>query len=561
MRNIVIDSDTSVGYIYKEKSFFVENKGSVTKRLATVKEANDRLTESAHETKEILDIVAPANTVTENDLITLATTYELIKDLSFTYSNDGSYIYSIQFNDYKENPIVLDAEKKKIYIMNTGIIYDLPLNDSKLARLQYIQSYYYNTLGLKIEIEDLRTLYDLLISYYSPTCYNAITTVTNADGSHSYYYNDFINLSNYDGTAKAVYSLHCNPNNEFSDNPIGSIVRIEENAITCTTDMSDIVHEGDILSVTNTNYSMGAYSYSSNSDIKVAKVEQDTIYATENLPSPFAYTPAILYIAAYKTKFVKVDRDQQSITLTNSEAASPYLAGDKIRITGTEIQTEYETITIDGEYTIQRIEDNVMYTTETPPTNYEGDNGYVCKPISMEACRQITISGETSTVYTEDIISDYITVGTDICVSIPVADSVTDFLWAFGKVTGVAENRKSLGVGNPLGEGFTASFGELNSRLPSTLTEISILASNTDTEALLTSSDLSHFIEFPLGKFNVDNYSQAINYLQLKEFIPYPTTDNFTLLNKEVPSTLPITLSDDSVSFMTFLGTSSVIYS
>ena len=566
MRNIDIDTDTSYGYIFEEKSFYVTNKGTTTKRLATVKEINDRLQEAATETKQVLDIVAPDNTVTIDDLISLATTYEELKDLYFTYSNNGSYIYSIQLNDYAKNPIVMDAEKKKLYIMNTDIIYNLPLNDSKLARLEYIQAFYHDTLGLSVELPELTSIYNLLVQFYSPTCYNEITTIKNADETYSYVYNNYVKLSNYNETANTVYSLQANPYGEYTPELIGNILRIEENAITCTTDMTELVKVGSTVEIKNTDYSMGAYNYSANGTAKVSSVVSNVIYTTENLPSSFIYQPATLYISAYETQIVSVDRDSQTITLTNSEIASSYLVGDKIRIKGTAIPTEYETLTVDGTYTIMKIEDNVIYTEEIPTTNYTGSNGFVFKPIEVGTCNTV----ENNTIRTDEGVPNTVTVGTQIAVTIPKADVTAEPTWLYGTVSAISEDKKTVTVETAMGVSYTAHYGEICKQKPSPIVLINVSKSKIDENSLYNSDSPENAKEFPIGQFMVDNWAESLLYLGLTPHTPLPntvpplapSTSSFeSNINSEVPSTFPLEVSPDKTFNMQLLGTATTVYS
>ena len=69
MREIRIDEDTRIYYIYEEKLYYIENKGTATPRA------------TAEEAKKVLDIVAPFNPVTIDDLISLATVYETLTSL------------------------------------------------------------------------------------------------------------------------------------------------------------------------------------------------------------------------------------------------------------------------------------------------------------------------------------------------------------------------------------------------------------------------------------------------------------------------------------------------
>lgn len=566
MRNVDIDTDTSYGYIFEEKAFYVTNKGTTTKRLATVKTIDDRLQESATETKQVLDIVAPNNTVTVDDLILLATTYEDLKDLYFTYSDDGSYIYSIQLNDYKKNPIVMDAEKKKLYIMNTDIIYNLPLNDSKLARLEYIQAFYHDTLGLSVELPELTSIYNLLIQFYSPTCYNEITAITNSDNTYSYMYNSYVKLSNYNDTANTVYSLQANPYEEYTPELIGNILQIEENAITCTTDMTELVKVGSTVEIKNTDYSMGAYNYSANGKAKVSSVVSNVIYTTENLPSSFIYQPATLYISAYETQIVSVDRDSQAITLTNSEIASNYLVGDKIRVKGTTVATQYETLTVDGTYTIMKVEDNIIYTEEAPATNYTGANGFVFKPIEVGTCNKV----ENSVIYADNEVPNTLTVGTNICVTIPKTDVTAEPTWLYGTVATISENKKVVTVEASMGVSYTAHYGEICKQKPSPIVLIDVTKSKTDESSLYNSVSPQNAKEFPTGKFIVDTWAESLLYLGLEKHTPIPdtvpplapSTSSFeSNINSEVPSTFPLKVSPDKTFTMHLLGTATKVYS
>ena len=123
MREIVIDTDTRIYYIYEDKSYYIENKNTTTLRT------------DATEAKKVLDIVAPDNEVTVEDLIALATNPEYLTSLSFTYSDDGAYIATVQLNEFSKHPITLNAEKSKLYIMNTDYIFDLALKEGRRNRL------------------------------------------------------------------------------------------------------------------------------------------------------------------------------------------------------------------------------------------------------------------------------------------------------------------------------------------------------------------------------------------------------------------------------------------
>ena len=96
-----VDIDTSVGYNYLIKKYFINNKNTTTYRI------------TIEDTKEVLDIVAPSNSITPEILEALANEYEELSTLSYTLSDTGAYISTIQINDYVDYPIELRAEKNK----------------------------------------------------------------------------------------------------------------------------------------------------------------------------------------------------------------------------------------------------------------------------------------------------------------------------------------------------------------------------------------------------------------------------------------------------------------
>ena len=550
MRVITIDEDTAVGYIYEEQKFFVTNKETTTKRL------------TAEEIKQVLDIVAPDNTVTIEDLTELAETYEELTDLYFTYSDDGSYIATIQLNDYFKYPLTLNAEKSKLYIMNTDIIFDLSLNEGRRDRVLRMQAFYRDVLGLLVDTKDLAVLYSTLTNFYNPTCYNQIATIENADGTYSYKYDQYLNLSDYRKKSPAIYNLLCNPYNKYSYETIGHIIQIQDNAILLTDTVTDI-KAGDTLVVRNTSYDMGAYTYSADSTITVADVEDNIITATENLPSTFVYNPPTLNLVAYKTPVLDIDRDAQTITLTNIETASQFLIGDVIQVQNTLIQTEYETLTVDGAYTIMGIKDNVLYINETPITNFTapvgGNPAYLYKPIYMGCINTVSTltQGNGSAVKLETEIPSILEVGNNVMVSTPNVDGLKPPTIQYATVTGLDTELRVVTVDNVLTE-YIAQYGLLRKPVAFPEVEINVLYSIEESK-------------FPTGKFIVDNSTQAVQYLKLMDDLIYPTESSFgrfdkvgcnleTLIPVEFPPKNPENPTPTQF-FMHLLGLYSHVYS
>ena len=161
-RIIPIDSDTYIGYNYLIKKYFINNRDTITYR------------ESSTEAKRVLDIVAPDNVITIEILNTLARDLEVLNTLSYTLSDTGAYISTVQLNDYEDYPIELRSETNKLLIRNTNVVFDLTLNEARNSRITVIQSYYKEHLGLDLTFQQLTLIYNFMINTYNPYVYNLI---------------------------------------------------------------------------------------------------------------------------------------------------------------------------------------------------------------------------------------------------------------------------------------------------------------------------------------------------------------------------------------------------
>ena len=83
--------------------------------------------DTATKTKAVLDIVAPDNTITVETLQGLKANPEHLTDVYYTWSDEGDYIHTVQLNTYNDYPLTIDLISKKLYIMNTELIFDLTL--------------------------------------------------------------------------------------------------------------------------------------------------------------------------------------------------------------------------------------------------------------------------------------------------------------------------------------------------------------------------------------------------------------------------------------------------
>lgn len=529
MREIVIDTDTRIYYIYEDKSYYIENKNTTTPR-ADVTEA-----------KKVLDIVAPNNEVTIDDLVALATNPEYLTSLSFTYSDDGAYIATIQLNDFSKHPIALNAEKSKLYIMNTDYIFDLTLTEGRRNRLDIMQAYYKDVLGLQLTLQELTALYTLITRDYNSTAYNVIKAPE--DSTTALYYNDQIKLSNYRKNSPAVYTITSNPNKKYTYNTVAHIMQIQNNAILLSTDAPSFIKAGMQLQVYNTETTVDTTSYTADGLYTIQEVSGNLILTTENLSSPYLYQPPTLFARAYEAPVVAVDRDERSITLPDTSYATYFTVGDSIIIHGTRIPTEYETLTVDGTYTIQGIDNNIIYTEEFPKTNYEVPIGeltphaYVYKPIQLVPINNIT---GTAITIEGDTVPSLIEVNSPIMVS--YANGVEDPTLEYAKVIGI--DSTLLTVDSELTE-FTANYGLLRQPIPYPDTLIQV-------EESLKPSIL------PVGSFMVDNTDQCSAYLSLLSGLVVPTEDHYNSFNQQVSTSVDVVVGN--VTTMKLLGLYSEIY-
>ena len=546
MREIRIDDDTVIGFDYENNYYFITNKDTTTQRT-TPENALD-----------VLKIVAPDTTLTTDDLISLATDTEYVSELFYTWEDTGAYIKTIQLNDYIKYPLTLDCEKNKLYIMNSPVIFDLTLNEGRRVRLEQIQAFYRDTLGLYVPLQDLQTLYNLLVSYYLPACYNEITVLeAETEGSTGYAlkYNNTLKVSDYHGDSPAVYSCTLNPNKNYSSyNYLADISNITGNTITLTTTVAKIVQEGTLINVSNTETQIDTTTYSADGMYTVASTGTNTISTTENLASNFSIIPTTVNLIAYKNFITSISRDNNTITLTNS--ANNFLVGDTIVVNNAKITTEYETLSLDGFYTIIGIEGNVLTVDETPITNYSTTNtAYVFKPIP-----QLTVTSIEDNMITvsEDTFPSTIQANTPIAVITTIsAGDINARTIQYATITTLYQGDRQLKVNTNLIDN-APQYGTLNEPIeaPTVLIEVS----ESENEVIL-----------PNGTFMVDNTEQAISYISLLEGLIPPSNEeldeninnigNFNSCNTQVRNYYIINKVSENINRMTCKGIYSKVYS
>ena len=541
----------TVGYNFEYKYYYITNKGYTTKRN-TPKLA-----------KEVIDVIASdysTSLPTEEQIQALSTTYEGLQNLYYTWSDTGSYIATIQINTYKEHPLTLNAEKGKLYIMNSNIIFDLSLNEDYRGRVEAIRLYYYDILGVDLSYRFYKALYDLITSYYSPKVYNNITLTNN----NSLMYSNTFSMSNFSNISPVSYTCITNPNDTYTLEKLADVISLENKVITLPTAVPSTINIGDTLNISNAVTEVENTPYSANGNYTITAIEDNTITVDENFPTPFYYNPPTLNIRGYETNISTINRATNEITLTTN-VPDGLLVGDIITVYGTTITTSIgEELTVDGEYTISSIGLNADGTTNTkviiveeqPNTNYTYSSG--THPVVYKEIKVADIDKITGTsINLTNTPSLPLTNGTKTVIIYTEGTKSMTTVQAYNSETKVVTTTSTL----PSTE---AQYGTLNRLVP-------------DTEVLINTLSSTFPNYMPEGEVMVDEYTECTDYIALSRpaFTGInaeanfqkilPTEDIYDNLNSPVPNEYNITWtekeSSESITIaMQLVGMYSTIY-
>lgn len=469
-REIIIDEDTTVGYIYEDQDFFITNKGTTVTR------------KTAEEIYNILNIVAPTQTLTNlEEIQQLPYIVEYLHELYYTWEDTGAYIKTIQLNSYEKHPLTLDLQVQKLYVMNSDLIFDLTLNETPSYRIPYLIDYYKDKLGLTVTQAQMQTLYLKLLSYYTPTFYPVIQSRTSTD--KALFYTNTIKLSNYNSKAPLTYTLQYNPNNVYEEGTsLADIVYINANTrtIQLRTSIPSSLRVEDKILITDST--VGEFTADGIYTIQGLDTEANIIQVEEFIPNSYEVQYLTCYKVISKTTISSINRDNFSITLPNN-VPNTIVIGDIIHLKGTTQSIEGEQITADGTYTVANIQGNTIIVSEQIPINYIGSTAYIYKQIpigyiSTVATNQVTLYSEpTSSVAS----SDQITIQENI-------------------YTVSAYNNKVITL-TTQPPSYTQPFAHLRLPVQQPLTEVTI--------------ENSTLTNIPDGSFIVDTFAQAIGYTSL----------------------------------------------
>lgn len=381
-RYIDIEStDVRVGYYFPTNNFYVTTFKSTPYKTSTYRT-------SEYEIKAVLEAINI--NVPLEDIQALKSNVEVLESISYTWNSTGSYIHSIQFNEWHDHAIIMDCEKQKLYIDNSTLIFDLATNESpELVRVPLLMSYYEKTLGLQIEKPYMLAVYRILISYYNPEliqtdrnnfkqfylshkCTNQITSRTSEDTENNIplTYNNTFSISDYSKNTPIVYTCSQDPYNNPVPTTIGNISSLSEDTIITkepiTTDTKEVVIQG-------CNIELDGEVYSADGTYTVQNIQDNVVTVTETLPITYIFPYYKLFALNTPYTISSVSRETNSITI--NQTPNNIIVGDIVVITGANIPQEFETIQIDGRYTVSSISGNTVTVAETIPTNHTYTSG------------------------------------------------------------------------------------------------------------------------------------------------------------------------------------------
>lgn len=404
-RYIDITDVIRVGFNYPKNKFYVTNKDTTTYRT-TIEDTLDVL-----QTLGITEI-------TEAQLEFLRDNWETLDKIYYTWDKTGSFIHSIQFNDWHDYPIIMDCHKAKMYIQNSTTIFDLDTAESaEIVRIPLIFNFFQQTLGIEISTNILLAVYNMLLSYYNPEaisslykkyflthrCTNQIAPRSEDDKDKEARYTGIFQTSNFDNNNPVEYTCTNDPLNNPIPVHVGNIgsINADTNTITLTKPLEAIdpyiIEVGSKIIVVGASTIVDEETYTLDGTYTISEINSDrTIIVTEEtFPTSYDYPYNTCYVldeAPYTIS--SISRDNNTITL--SENPITLLTGDTITITGADINTTFEDITLDGRYTVSRV--NRVLSSDTTSYNVQSMSSQ-SNTITLSTVPINVNIGDTITVY------------------------------------------------------------------------------------------------------------------------------------------------------------------
>lgn len=583
---ITTQNTVTVGYDFKNSTYYIINKDYTTERtiadevLNTIRAIAPSIT---HITSPLLSIDIDHNILDEDFLKyikALSTTYEHLVEnsipLYYTWADNGSYIASIQISTYADSCLILNAEKSKLYIQNSNVIFDLSLNEDDRIRVKRIQQYYYNTVGLDLLYYFVGCLYTTMLSYYNPFTYNSnyntfigiptdkpfpynvidSTTIPDTiteDNLKDIRYSNLYALADFTKKAPLEYACAENPNKVVLDyNTLNTISSLEENRITLTNTPNPTIQVGSTFNLSHTTTVIDTSTYTSDGDYTITEIDttNNILYTDKDFPYNYTYNPPILAIRGYEQSISSINRGTREITLSQ-EVANAYQVGDTIHVYGTTTTGTYgETISADGDYTVSSIGINasgenapkVIIVAEEISAN--ASTGTMYKDIKAGDITKVITSEhkvllQENSTYDLNSYSNYAIIYTD-----------EDLRLLVSRDTEKTSTNITLYFTEDITKDITYTYAELNAIIYSEETQINILNSIDETK-------------LPTGEFMVDTREEVKNYLKLlkdgDKAIP-TDTKTFNNIYKPVISNVIYFNYEGNEVQMTFKGIYSKVF-
>lgn len=203
---IKADSNTYVGYNFLTSEYYVKNLETKT------------ATKTAIDAKIVLDITAPGNIVTTEEIELLSRTLEPVVNISYTLEDTGKYIKTIYFNDYKA--FAMQYNEPFLFIRGSNEMWNMSSTIGIDSVSTFMWQYYVYHLGLDMP----KALMNSIIEYYKeiqkPYVYNIIEprTQEDIDNGKPLMFTNQITLNNYNGTSRGEYIGTKNPDNIYTLN-------------------------------------------------------------------------------------------------------------------------------------------------------------------------------------------------------------------------------------------------------------------------------------------------------------------------------------------------------
>lgn len=383
-------NDAIVGYNFEKSQYYVTNKDTTITRPVPINVNNEQLTNIASQVFNLFKVVAPsvpAGTATTAKVKALYTMEETLNEIYYTWEDTGAYIKTIQLNTYDTHPVTIDLIQEKLYIMNSDLIFDLKLNEDTSYRVAYLIDYFKRIVGLTVTQEQMTSIYNELLHFYSPyfipydhANYYAVIQ-PRADIQEPLYYTNYIRLSNYNHIAPLTFTLHYNPNNDYSANQhISNILHIDPNTRTIQTlnDIPSTLQPQDTIRITNSTQNNN--SYSADGTYTVSAVSGKTLTVTENIPVAYDIQYLPCYKVVAKTTVTSVQRENFTITCS-APVSNDIIIGDTIHLKGT--TPSADGTTADGTYTVTNILGSTIVVQEEIPINYTGSTAFIYKQVQV----------------------------------------------------------------------------------------------------------------------------------------------------------------------------------